>query len=35
MFQVLHSSAGSGKTHALVKRYLVLAKPNNPRTPPP
>ena len=25
MFTVLHSSAGAGKTHALVKRYLVLA----------
>ncbi len=25
MLQVLHSSAGSGKTHALVKRYLLLA----------
>lgn len=24
-FTVLHSSAGAGKTHALVKRYLVLA----------
>ncbi|MBK6626027.1 MAG: UvrD-helicase domain-containing protein [Flavobacteriales bacterium] len=31
MFQVLHSSAGSGKTHALVKRYLVLAlRPDRP-----
>jgi len=25
MFQVLHSSAGAGKTHALVKHYLTLA----------
>lgn len=25
MLNVLHSSAGAGKTHALVKRYLVLA----------
>ncbi|HRH39672.1 MAG TPA: UvrD-helicase domain-containing protein, partial [Flavobacteriales bacterium] len=25
MFQVLHSSAGAGKTHALVKHYLKLA----------
>ena len=25
MFQVLHSSAGAGKTHALVKHYLGLA----------
>lgn len=25
MFIVLHSSAGAGKTHALVKRYLTLA----------
>ncbi len=25
MFQVLHSSAGAGKTHALVKHYLRLA----------
>ncbi len=25
MFQVLHSSAGAGKTHALVKHYLQLA----------
>ncbi len=25
MLQVLHSSAGSGKTHALVKRYVLLA----------
>lgn len=31
MLQVLHSSAGSGKTHALVKRYLVLAlRPDRP-----
>jgi len=25
MFKVLHSSAGAGKTHALVKHYLLLA----------
>ena len=25
MFQVLHSSAGAGKTHALVKHYLAHA----------
>ncbi|MBS1583272.1 MAG: UvrD-helicase domain-containing protein [Bacteroidetes bacterium] len=25
MFRVLHSSAGAGKTHALVKHYLLLA----------
>lgn len=25
MFKVLHSSAGAGKTHALVKQYLLLA----------
>lgn len=25
VFQVLHSSAGAGKTHALVKHYLRLA----------
>ena len=25
MFQVLHSSAGAGKTHALVKHYLLLS----------
>lgn len=25
MFKVLHSSAGAGKTHALVKQYLTLA----------
>jgi ATP-dependent exoDNAse (exonuclease V) beta subunit len=25
MFKVLHSSAGAGKTHALVKHYLLLS----------
>ncbi|HNK86200.1 MAG TPA: UvrD-helicase domain-containing protein, partial [Flavobacteriales bacterium] len=25
MFQALHSSAGAGKTHALVRHYLLLA----------
>lgn len=29
MFQVLHSSAGAGKTHALVRHYLGLALASN------
>lgn len=29
MFRVLHSSAGAGKTHTLVKNYLLLALGNN------
>lgn len=32
MFQVLHSSAGAGKTHALVKHYLDLALANGDGT---
>ncbi|HEY0977579.1 MAG TPA: UvrD-helicase domain-containing protein [Flavobacteriales bacterium] len=32
MFEVLHSSAGAGKTHALVKHYLLLCLRGSDRT---